>query len=83
VLINDPSHGRNEGLWKRKANVWQNTAINIAAEPKHLDDPISKDYSFATQFLKDEINKVDQQRTLAIIRTSKESAYYLGSAEKG
>lgn len=76
VVVNGTSHGRDEGSWKGKANVWQNTTINIAAEPRHLEDPISKDFSFATQFLKDEINHSDQQRTLGIIRTSEQTAYY-------
>lgn len=76
VVVNGTSHGRDEGSWKGKANVWQNTTVNIASEPKHLEDPISPDFNFATQFLKDEINKADQQRTLGIIRTSEQSGYY-------
>ena len=76
VIVNGTSHGRDEGSWKGKANVWQNTTVNIAAEPKHLENPISKDFNFATQFLKDEINQANQQRTLAIIRTSDQSGYY-------
>jgi hypothetical protein len=76
VVVNGASHGRDEGSWKGKANVWQNKAINIAAEPKHLEDPIAEKFSFATQYLKDEINYADQERTLSVIRTSDTTAYY-------
>lgn len=77
VIINGTSHGRDEGSWKGKANVWQNTAVNVAAEPKHLENPISPDFSFATQFLNDEVNNASQQRTLGIIRTSETTGYYV------
>ncbi|WP_372775087.1 hypothetical protein [Mangrovibacterium sp.] len=76
VVVNGTSHGRDEGSWKGKANVWQNTAVNIAAEPKHLEDPISAQFSFATQALNDEVNNCVQQRTLSTIRTSQTTAYY-------
>lgn len=76
VIVNGTSHGIQPGSWKPKAYVWQNTTVNIASEPKHLEDPISKNFSFATQFLKDEVNHCDQERTLSTIRTSEETAYY-------
>ena len=76
VIVNGTSHGRDKGSWKRKANVWQNTAVNIAAEPKHLEDPICKKFSFATQQLDDEVNNCLQERTLSTIRTSDTTAYY-------
>ncbi len=76
VIINGASHGLDEGSWKKKANVWQNTTVNIAAEPKHLEDPISKDFSFATQFLNDMVNDAKQERTLSTIRTSTTTGYY-------
>lgn len=76
VVVNGASHGRNEGSWKGRANVWQNAAVNIAAEPKHLADPINKNFSFATQLLKDEVNNAEQQRTLSVIRTSPKTGYY-------
>ncbi len=76
VIVNGTSHGRDEGSWKGNAYVWQNTVVNIACEPKHLEDPISENFSFATQFLKDEVNNCDQERTLSIIRTSDKTAYY-------
>ena len=76
VIVNGTSHGRAEGSWKGRANVWQNTVKNISAEPAHLEDPIAKNFSFATQFLEDEVNDVTQQRTLGIVRTSETSGYY-------
>ena len=76
VVTNGTSHGRPEGSWKGKANVWQNTAVNIAAEPEHLQPPVSDHFSFATQFLKDEVNNTRQQRTLSVIRTSETTGYY-------
>ncbi len=76
VIVNGTSHGLQTGAWKSESNVWQNTTVNIASEPKHMEDPISSDFSFATQFLKDEVNNCDQQRTLSVIRTSATTAYY-------
>jgi len=76
VVVNGSSHGLDKGSWKRKANVWQNKTINIASEPKHLENPISKDFSFATQFLNDTVNDALQERSLATIRTSATTAYY-------
>lgn len=77
VITNGTSHGRQEGSWKTKSNVWQNTAVNIAAEPKHLDAPVDSHFSFTTQFLKDQVNNCLQQRTLAIVRTSETTGYYV------
>jgi hypothetical protein len=76
VIVNGTSHGRDEGSWKGNAHVWQNTVKNISAEPAHLDNPISPNFNFTTQFLDDEVNDVVQQRTLGIIRTSETSGYY-------
>ncbi len=76
VIVNGSSHGRQEGSWKQKAHVWQNTAVNVAAEPKHLETPVTKTFNFATQLLKDEVNDATQQRTLGLIRTSQTSGYY-------
>ncbi|SOE19841.1 Por secretion system C-terminal sorting domain-containing protein [Spirosomataceae bacterium TFI 002] len=76
VVVNGTSQGRQEGSWASGIKIWQNTTVNVAAEPGHLEDPINKNFSFATQFLKDEVNNCEQQRTLGIIRTSETSAYY-------
>lgn len=76
VIVNGTSHGLDKGSWKPRAHVWQNTVVNVAAEPAHLEDPKNENFSFATQFLKDEVNNAEQQRTLSTIRTSPTTAYY-------
>lgn len=77
VIVNGTSHGKQPGSWKNDAYLWQNTTVNIAAEPRHLEDPVSTNFSFATQFLDDNVNNCDQQRTLSVIRTSPTTGYYL------
>ncbi len=76
VIVNGTSRGTQANAWNSNSYLWQNTTVNIAAEPKHLEAPISPSFSFATQFLDDNINNCDQQRTLSTIRTSATSAYY-------
>ena len=76
VVVNGTSHGLDKGSWKGKANVWQNTVVNRAAEPKHLEEGIAEEFSFATQFLDDTVNKVTQERTLSTIRTGEKTGYY-------
>lgn len=76
MIVNGTTHGRQEGSWNSNSYLWQNTTVNVAAEPKHLKDPINKNFSFATQFLDDEVNNDQQQRTLSTIRTSPTSGYY-------
>ncbi len=77
VIANGQSVGRGQGSWKSDGLLFQNNTVNIAAEPASTANPISTKYSFATQFLDDNINNLDQQRTLSIIRTSATTAYYL------
>lgn len=76
VIVNGTTHGIQPGSWGNDLYVWQNTTINEAAEPKHLKDPISTNFSFTTQFLNDEVNDCEQQRTLSTIRTSETTGYY-------
>lgn len=76
VVVNGTSHGLDEGSWKGKANVWQNTVENIACEPAHLQQPVSDNFSFATQYLNDTVNNCIQERTLAVVRTSDTTGYY-------
>ncbi|MEM9341164.1 MAG: hypothetical protein AAGA66_20695, partial [Bacteroidota bacterium] len=76
VIVNGASRGRDQGSWKQRANVWQNTVVNIAAEPQHLEEPKNENFSFATQLLNDEVNNAVQQRTLSVVRTSPHTAYY-------
>ena len=76
VIVNGTSHGKQENAWVNNSHLWQDTTKNIAAEPAHLKDPISPNYSFATQRLDDTVNNATQERTLAIVRTSPTTAYY-------
>lgn len=76
VIVNGTSHGLQPGSWKHDAHVWQDTVVNIAAEPPHLVAPISKSFSFATQRLDDTVNNAEQERTLGIVRTSPTTGYY-------
>lgn len=77
VIVNGTSHGTQKGAWKTKSNVFQNTAVNIACEPAHLAEAISENFGFTTQQLNDKVNKCLQERTLALVRTSPQSGYYL------
>ncbi len=76
VIVNGTSHGIQNGAWNSNSDLWMNTTVNEAAEPKHLEDPINPNFSFATQILNDEVNNCEQQRTLSTIRTSETSGYY-------
>ena len=78
VIVNGVSHGiQHPQGWGANRYLYQDTTKNIASEPKHLEDPISENFSFATQFLDDNVNNCDQQRTLSTIRTSATTGYYL------
>ncbi|WP_417444157.1 hypothetical protein [Joostella sp.] len=77
VIVNGSSHGNQPGSWKDGAYVWQNRVVNVASEPKHLEDPITENFNFATQFLRDTVNNCIQERTLSTIRTSERTGYYL------
>ena len=77
VVVNGTSHGSKKATWGGNKEIGQDRTENIAAEPKHLEDPIGPNFSFATQFLDDNVNNCDQQRTLSTIRTSATTAYYL------
>lgn len=62
------------------SGTWDNITDEVvleACEPKAYDKPLSKDFSFSTQFLDDNINNLDQQRTNSIIRTSPTTGYYV------
>ncbi|MBB3696618.1 hypothetical protein KMW28_23715 [Flammeovirga yaeyamensis] len=76
VVVNGSSHGLDEGSWKGRANVWQNTTVNVASEPLHLEKPIAQNFNFATQHLDDNVNNAVQERTLSTIRTSPTTGYY-------
>lgn len=60
--------------------TWENITDEVvleALEPLEAANPIAENFSFSTQFLDDNINNVDQQRTNSIIRTSPTSGYYV------
>ncbi len=61
-------------------STWQNIVDSIvleASEPAVYADPIAESFSFSTQFLDDNQNDLDQQRTNSIIRTSPTTGYYV------
>ncbi|WP_066630763.1 InlB B-repeat-containing protein [Labilibacter marinus] len=76
MIVNGTSHGIQTGAWNSDSQLWMPTTVNVAAEPKHLEDAINPNFSFATQFLDDHVNDDQQQRTLSTIRTSETTAYY-------
>ncbi|WP_163397445.1 T9SS type A sorting domain-containing protein [Flavobacterium fluviatile] len=77
VIVNGTSHGASKaGAWGNDKFLYQDPVVNIASEPKHLENPLSANFSFATQFMDDNVNNCDQQRTLSTIRTSATSGYY-------
>jgi len=76
MIVNGTTHGIQPGSWNSNSYLWMNTTVNVAAEPKHLEDPITPKFSFATQFLDDTVNNDQQKRTLSTIRTSETTGYY-------
>ncbi len=76
MIVNGTTRGRQQGSWNSDSYLWMNTTVNVGAEPKHLEDPIAPNFSFATQFLDDTINDDQQRRTLSTIRTSETTGYY-------
>lgn len=77
IIVNGAS-GR--GPKTNGKSTWQNIVDPIvleAVEPKPYSDPIAENFSFSTQFLDDNQNDVNQQRTNSIIRTSATSGYYV------
>ncbi len=76
MIVNGTTHGIQTGAWNSDSYLWMNTTVNVAAEPQHLEDPVSDNFSFATQFLDDKVNNDQQQRTLSTIRTSSTTGYY-------
>lgn len=77
VIVNGKSQGRGSGSWKSDGILWQNRTELQASEPKNLEEPVSENFCFTTQYLNDGVNNCQQQRTNAIVRTSPATAYYL------
>lgn len=63
----------NSGTWE---NITDEVVLE-AVEPLPNANPIANNFSFSTQFLDDNINNLDQQRTNSIIRTSPTTGYYV------
>ncbi|WPR70111.1 heparinase II/III family protein [Flavobacterium sp. NG2] len=75
VIVNGASQG--EGDW---VNLGINKTELMGMEPKPLQKALSPNYSFTrTNFLDDKGNKAEatQERTLALIRTSPTTGYYM------
>lgn len=75
VIVNGNSRG--EGGW---AGLGMNTTQLMSMEPKPLEKALSPNYSFTkTSFLDDKGDKAEatQERTLALIRTSPTTGYYV------
>ena len=75
VIVNGASEG--SGGW---ANLGMNRVETVAVEPAIRKKPVSTDYSFSTsRFVDDKGDKAEatQERTLAIIRTSPTTGYYV------
>ena len=75
IIVNGASQRGipNSGTWE---NITDEVVLE-ASEPKALAKPIAANFSFSTQFLNDDINNVDQQRTNSIVRTSSTTGYYV------
>lgn len=75
VIVNGASQG--EGDW---VNLGMNTVELVTMEPMPLEKAISPNYSFTrTRFLDDKGYKAEavQERTMALIRTSPTTGYYV------
>ncbi|UMB54087.1 heparinase II/III-family protein [Lutibacter sp. A64] len=75
VIVNGASQG--EGGW---VSLGMNSTELIMMEPKPLEEAISPNYSFTrTSFLDDKGDKAEatQERTMALIRTSPTTGYYV------
>lgn len=75
VIVNGASQG--EGGW---VNLGMNTVQLVAMEPKPLEDALSPNYSFSTTSFHDDGGdkaEAHQERTLAIVRTSPSTGYYV------
>ncbi len=75
VIVNGGSRG--EGGWQ---NIAINTVQNVAMEPRVSAAPVSPDYSFTCSSFADDkgtLAEGTQQRTMAIVRTSPTTGYYV------
>jgi autotransporter-associated beta strand protein len=75
VIVNGASRG--EGGWE---NIAINTVQTVAMEPQPFASAVSPDYSFTCSSFADDkgtLAEGTQQRTMALIRTSPTSGYYV------
>ncbi|MGL5017664.1 MAG: autotransporter-associated beta strand repeat-containing protein, partial [Luteolibacter sp.] len=75
IIVNGASRG--EGGW---GGFGINTVQNVAMEPQAFANAVSPDYSFSTSSFVDDkgtLAEGTQQRTLALVRTSPTTGYYV------
>ncbi len=75
VIVNGASRG--QGGW---ADIGINTVQNVAMEPAANSQPVSPDHSFSVSSFVDDKGSLaqgTQQRTLALVRTSPTSGFYV------
>lgn len=76
VIVNGESHGREKGSWKSDGMLYMDRTRTEAMEPEHMMPAISKEFTFSSQRLDDNVNNCVQQRIVSIVRTGEESGYY-------
>jgi len=76
VIVNGESHGREKGSWKSDGMLYMDRTRTEAMEPEHMKPAISKEFTFSSQRLDDNVNNCVQQRIVSIVRTGEESGYY-------
>lgn len=75
VIVNGGSRG--QGGWE---DIAINTVQNVAMEPQPFQRAVSPDFSFTTSSFSDNkgtLANATEQRTLAIVRTSSKSGFYI------
>lgn len=76
VVVNGESKGSDKG-WKGYDYNVMDTVRAQSMEPKPDETGVSKDFAFSCQRLDDKVNDSMQERTVAMVRTSDTSGYYL------
>jgi hypothetical protein len=76
VVVNGESKGSTHG-WKGDEYNVMDKVQSQAMEPKFGETGVSKDFAFSCQQLDDKVNDTRQERTVAMVRTSDTSGYYL------
>jgi hypothetical protein len=76
VVVNGESKGGKKG-WKGHNLNGMSTVMLQAMEPKPYEKPLSGDFAFSCQRLEEKADKYVQERTVAMVRTSDTTGYYL------